>query len=62
MTEHELTTRVTRICQLLGCSRDLAIDYVRGIGESPEIVHGKVLIRNAEGRIIARVSESILEE
>jgi len=61
MTENEFKTRVTRICQLLGCSRDLASDYVEAMGDSPVIEHGKVLIRDSQGRIIARVSESILE-
>lgn len=62
MTDNEFKNRVTRICQLLGCSRDLATDYVKAMGDSPVVEHGKVLIRDAQGRIIARVSDSILGE
>ena len=34
---------------------ELALDYAKGLGETPEVVHGKMLVRNDEGRIIARV-------
>ncbi|MCW0219831.1 MAG: hypothetical protein OJI67_16015 [Prosthecobacter sp.] len=61
MTETEFKTRVTRLCQLLGCSRDLATDYVEAMGDNPVVEHGKVIVRDADGRIIARVADSILE-
>lgn len=61
MTEPEFRSRVARVCQVLGCSKDLAEDYVRGMGETPVVEHGKVIVRDAEGHIIARVCASILK-
>jgi hypothetical protein len=52
---------VSRIRNALGCSKDMAEEYAAAIGESPEIVHGKILLRNEDGRIIAYVPESVLE-
>jgi hypothetical protein len=52
---------VSRIRNALGCSKDLAEEYAATIGETPEIVHGKILLRNEDGRIIAYVPESVLE-
>lgn len=62
MTESEFQSRVKRLCVVLGCSKDLAADYVQGMGDTPVIEHGKVIVRDPQGHIIARVSASILEE
>ncbi len=60
MNAPDLQTLATRIRQALGCSRELAEDYARGIADPPEIIHGKVVVRDAEGRIAARVPDSVL--
>lgn len=60
MTGIDLETLATRIRQSLGCSKDLAVDYAKGIGNPPEIIHGKILVRDADGRIVARVPDSVL--
>lgn len=62
MTDSEFQTRITRLCLLLGCSKDLASDYVRAMGDTPVVEHGKVIVRDADGRIIARVPDSILAD
>ena len=62
MTESEFKARVARVCQVLGCSKDLAADYVEGMGENPTIEHGKIIVRDPQGHIIARVSASILDD
>jgi hypothetical protein len=62
MTDSEFNFRVARVCQVLGCSKDLAADYVEGMGENPIVEHGKIIVRDPQGHIIARVSASILEE
>lgn len=61
MTEAEFQTRVRRVSQILGCSRDLAVDYVQGMGDPPVVEKGKVIIRSPEGYIIARVCASVLQ-
>jgi hypothetical protein len=38
----------------------LAEDYAEGISDPPEIIHGKIVVRDADNRIIARVSDSVL--
>lgn len=60
MTDIDHQALATRIRQTLGCGKELAEDYARGISDPPEIVHGKVLVRNPEGHIIARVPDSVL--
>ncbi len=60
MTDIDLETLAVRIRQSLGCSKDLAADYAKGISNPPEIIHGKILVRDAEGRIVARVPDSVL--
>jgi len=60
MADPDLQTLASRIRQSLGCSKDLAEDYARGISNPPEIIHGKIVVRDADGRIIARVADSIL--
>ncbi len=62
MTESEFKSRVARVCQVLGCSKDLAADYVQGMGESPVVEHGKIIVRDPQGHIIARVCASVLED
>ena len=52
---------VSRSRNVLGCSKDLAEEYAAAIGENPEIVHGKILLRNEDGRIIAYAPASVLE-
>jgi hypothetical protein len=54
-------TLVTRIQNALGCSKDMATEYAKAIGENPEIVHGKILLRNDQKRIIAYVPASVLD-
>lgn len=60
MTDTDIEALATRIRQTLGCGKELADDYAQGIGDPPEIIHGRVLVRNSEGRIIARVPETVL--
>ena len=60
MTDIDPETLAVRIRQSLGCSKDLAADYVKGISNPPEIIHGKIVVRDPEGRIVARVPESVL--
>ena len=60
MTDTSIETLAVRIRQTLGCGKDLAEDYARGIGDPPEIIHGKILVRDSDGRIIARVPDSVL--
>ena len=60
MTSPDLQTLATRIRQSLGCSKDLAEDYAKGISNPPEIIHGKIVVRDPEGRIMARVPDSVL--
>jgi len=60
MTDIDPETLAIRIRQSLGCSKDLAADYVKGISDPPEIIHGKIVVRDPEGRIVARVPESVL--
>ena len=60
MTDFDPETLAVRIRQSLGCSKDLAADYVKGISNPPEIIHGKIVVRDPEGRIVARVPESVL--
>ena len=60
MTDTELQALAARIRQSLGCSKDLAEEYAKGIGDPPEIIHGKIVVRDANQRIIARVPDSVL--
>ena len=61
MTETDLATIITRVQNALGCSKDMATEYARAIGENPEVVHGKILLRNEDHRIIAYLPVSVLE-
>lgn len=60
MTDTDIQALAVRIRQSLGCGKDLAEDYARGISDPPEIVHDRILVRDADGRIIARVPETVL--
>jgi hypothetical protein len=60
MTDTDLQTLAARIRQSLSCSKDLAEDYAKGIGDPPEVIHGKVVVRDEDKRIIARVPVSVL--
>ena len=60
MNEQTLNTLITRIRSTLGCSKELAGDYASAIGDTPEIQNGQVVIRTAEGRVLARLPESVL--
>ena len=60
MTDTDIQALAVRIRQSLGCGKDLAEDYARGISNPPEIVHGKILVRDPDGRITARVPETVL--
>jgi plasmid maintenance system antidote protein VapI len=46
MPQPEFATVVTLIRNALGCSKDMAIEYAKAIGENPEVAHDKILIRN----------------
>jgi len=61
MNETDLASFVTRIRNALGCSKDLAGEYAMAIGDTPEVVNGKILVRNENGRIVAYVPESTWE-
>jgi hypothetical protein len=61
MTQIDASTLVTRIRFALGCSKDMAAEYAAAIGDHPEIVHGKILLRNSDQRIIAYVPASVLD-
>ena len=41
--------------------KELARDYAVAIGDTPEIQAGQILVRNQDGRVIARVPQSVLE-
>ena len=60
MIDIDLQALAIRIRQTLGCGKELAEDYARGIGDPPEIIHGNILVRDTDGRIIARVPDSVL--
>lgn len=61
MPQPDLATIVTRIQFALGCTKDMAIEYAKIIGENPEVVYGKILLRNDQNRIIAYVPATVLE-
>jgi hypothetical protein len=61
MPQPELATVVSRIQNALGCSKDMAREYAAAIGGNPEVVHGKILLRNSENRIIAYLPVSVLD-
>ncbi|MCE9519103.1 MAG: hypothetical protein K8R87_06080 [Verrucomicrobia bacterium] len=61
MNQTDLESLATRIRNTINCGRELAQDYAAMIGDTPEIQAGQVILRNAEGRIIARVPQSVLE-
>jgi hypothetical protein len=61
MTQTDFATIVTRIQNALGCSKDMAAEYARAIGDKPEVAHGKILLRNENHRIIAYVPATVLE-
>jgi hypothetical protein len=60
MTDTALQELAARIRRSLGCSKDLAEDYARGISDPPEVIHGKVVVRDEDKRIIARVAVEVL--
>ena len=62
MTETDFATIVTRVRNALGCSKDMATEYAAAIGENPEVVHGKIMLRNEDHRIIACIPASVLEK
>ena len=59
MTDTELEALATRIRNTLGCSKELAREYATGIGETPEVSHGKIIVRDQDRRIIAYVPASV---
>ncbi len=62
MPPQDFASIVSRIQNALACSKDMAAEYARAIGENPEVVHGKIVLRNEQNRIIAHVPASVLEE
>ena len=62
MTDIDMPTVVTRIQNALGCSKDMAAEYAKAIGENPEVVHGKILVRNEDNRLIAHIPVSVLDK
>jgi len=61
MTEETIDELARRIRNHLGCSKDLATEYARGIGEVPQIENGQILVRNEDQRIVARIPASVLD-
>jgi hypothetical protein len=62
MTEAALDNLTTRIRNSLGCSKELAQQYARDMGDKPEIQNGQILVRNEDRRIIARLPASVLNK
>lgn len=62
MTAPDIDSLTSRIRTALCCGRDLARDYATAIGNNPEIQGGQIIVRNEEGRVIARIPESVLQE
>jgi hypothetical protein len=62
MTPQAFESLVTNIRSHLGCSEELAAEYAKDIGDTPEIESGQILNRNQDGRIIATFPASVLEE
>ena len=60
MTDIDFATIVSRVRNALGCSKDMATEYAATIGESPEVVHGKIMVRSEDRRIVAYVPVSVL--
>ena len=60
MTDIDFATIVSRVRNALGCSKDMATEYAAAIGESPEVGHGKIMVRNEDRRIVAYVPVSVL--
>ena len=60
MTDADSAELASRIQNALGCGKELATDYARAIGDKPEIQHGKIIVRDESGRIIAHIPESVL--
>ena len=60
MTEEEFKALVSRIQNSLACSKEMATEYASAIGDNPEVVHGKIMVRNERGLIIAYVPMSVL--
>ena len=60
MTEIDFAAIVTRVRNALGCSKDMATEYAAAIGDNPEVVHGKIMLRNEDRRIIACIPVSVL--
>ena len=60
MTEGAFAELVLRIRNVLGCGKELAGDYAAAIGDKPEIQHGKVIVRDEGGRILAHIPEGVL--
>ena len=61
MTESAFADFVDRIQKIVGCSKDLAGDYAAAIGDTPEITDTEVVVRDAEGHILAHLPMSVLE-
>ena len=61
MTAPDTAIVASRIQNFLGCSKDMATEYAKAIGENPEVVHGKILLRNEQNRIVAYVPATVLE-
>lgn len=61
MPDSDFEKLVSRIRDALGCGKDMATDYAKLIGDKPEIVSGKILIRNEDKRIIAHVPADVLQ-
>ena len=44
----------------MNCSKHLAAEYAAAIGKTPEVEHGKILVRNEDSLIIAYLPVSVL--
>ena len=60
MTDADRTLLAQNIRSILACGKVLSDDYAAAVGDTPEIITGNIVIRNEEGRIVARIPESVL--
>jgi len=62
MTETDKTLLAQNIRTTLACGKELSEDYAGAIGDTPEILHGRIIVRNEDGRIVARIPDTVLSQ
>ena len=60
MAEAQFASLASRIRSSMNCSKHLAAEYAAAIGKTPEVEHGKILVRNEDSLIIAYLPVSVL--